>query len=91
MANPVQSVALGSAGSAIVAQTNSATLRTRVAVTLSTDYQRSPPPGYPNPNPGSAKSASLTAAPQTITSGTTVTLFSCEAAALVAAGSATYA
>ena len=90
-AAPVLPVALGLVGSTpIVAQSNSATLASRVAVTLSADYVRSAPPGYPNPNAGVASSSSLTASPQTISSGTTMKLFSCEAAALVAAGAATY-
>jgi hypothetical protein len=60
------------------------------AVTLSANYVRNPPPGWPRVDAG-APLPSYTASPQTIASGTTLTLFAAEAAALVNGGFATYA
>ena len=60
------------------------------AVTLSSNYVRKPPPGWPRVDAG-APLPSFTAYPQTIPSGTTLTLFAAEAAALVAGNFATYA
>ena len=65
------------------------TLASRVSTTIGgTDYVRSPPIGYPDPNPGVAGASSKTAFPQTIKAAAVVTLFSDEKAALVAAGAA---
>ncbi len=60
-------------------------------VTLKAAYRRSPPADYPRPDPGAPAAASLTATPRTIPAGTTLTLFSDEAEALIAAGFATAA
>lgn len=57
-------------------------------VTLSGDYARVIPPGYPDPNAGSEPKGSATATAKTILSGARVLLFKHEAAALVAAGKA---
>jgi hypothetical protein len=55
-----------------------------VAVTLSTDYAMTDPPGYPSrPNFTGTATPQF---PQTIASGLTITLLQPEAAALVAAG-----
>ncbi len=62
---------------------------TAVKVTLSTNYAMLDPPGYP-----SRPSFTGSATPQypfTVLSGATVTLLQPEAAALVAAGAASYA
>lgn len=64
-------------------------LASKVAVTLTGVYVRAPPPGWPRVDAG-APFPSYYAAPQTIQSGVTLTLFQAEAAALVAAGAATY-
>ena len=91
MAGPVLPVLLGVAGGVpIVAQVNSATMAQLVGVQLSQAYVRNPPPGYPVPQTGGAV-PELLAFPGTIPAGTTLTLFSDEAAALVAAGAASYA
>jgi hypothetical protein len=74
----------------ILAQVNSATLAVKRFVTLTANYDRQVPPGYPDPSPGGVISKSLTAFPQTIASGKRLQLFSCEAQALVTAGAATY-
>jgi len=60
-------------------------------VLLSANYQRSPPPAFPDANPGIAISTSPTAYPQTIPSGATVAFFAPEAAAIVAAAGGAYA
>ena len=65
-------------------------LATKRYVTLSANYARSCPADYPDPNPGLGAQASLTAASKMITNGTRVQLFAGEAAALVAAGAASY-
>jgi hypothetical protein len=78
-------------GSAITGQVNAATLdATKVHVTLSQNYVRNPPAGYPDANPGVAPGTSLTGWPQTVSSGSRILLFTDEAAALVAAGAAAY-
>jgi hypothetical protein len=82
---------LGTVGATpIVANVNSATLAAKRFVTLTANYDRHAPPGYPDPSPGGVISKSLTAFPQTITSSKRLQLFSCEAQALVSAGAATY-
>lgn len=55
-------------------------------VTLSHDYVRSPPAGYPNAVAGATPAINFTAFPQTILSGTRARFYQPEAAALVAAG-----
>ena len=59
-------------------------------VLLSANYARVPPPAWPRVDAG-APLPSLYVTPQTIPSGTTLTLYAAEAAALVNAGAATYA
>ena len=59
-------------------------------VTLSGNYARLIPPGYPEPNCGCEVSKRLTATPQTIPSGARVQFFVHEAAAIVAAGGGAY-
>jgi hypothetical protein len=70
-------------------------LDTKTTVVLSENYNRSLPggyeAGYPDPNPGSPPATSLTASPQVIASGKTVTLFTGEANALIALGAASLA
>jgi hypothetical protein len=84
-------IQLGMVGATqIVAQTNVATLATTAAVTLQANYARNPPPAYPTPEAGSAW-PNILAFAGTIPAGTTITVFSDEAAALVAAGAASYA
>jgi hypothetical protein len=61
-----------------------------VYVTLSANYARKTPGGYPVPPYPGLVASSLTASPQTIPSGTRLELFADEAAALVAAGAAAY-
>jgi hypothetical protein len=67
-------------------------LDSKVTVVLSSSYNRSLPAGYesgyPDPNPGSPPATSLTATPQVIPSGKTVTLFAGEGNALIALGAA---
>jgi hypothetical protein len=90
-ANPTLPVQTGLVGATpIIAQVNSATLASKIFVTLSSNYNRAPPPAYPDPNAGRAIFVSLTAYAQTIASGTRLQLFSDEAAALVGAGAAAY-
>jgi hypothetical protein len=60
-------------------------------VVLSADYHRAPPSEFPDPNPGSDVGKSFTAFPMTIHAGATLSTFAPEAAALVAAGAASYA
>ena len=59
-------------------------------VTLSGNYARLIPPGYPEPNCGCEVSKRLTATPQTIPNGSRVQFFAHEAAAIVAAGGGAY-
>ncbi len=59
-------------------------------ITLSNDYARSIPPGYPDPNAGSEVSKRLTQTARTITNGTRLQFFAHEAAAIVAAGGGAY-
>jgi hypothetical protein len=70
-------------------------LDTKITVVLSENYNRSLPAGrdagYPDPNPGAPVATSLTATPQVIASGKTVTLFAGEANALIALGAASVA
>lgn len=61
-----------------------------VAVTLSTDYAMLQPPGYPL-RPSFTGAASAEYPGQVATSGTTIMVLDCEAAALVNAGAAAYA
>lgn len=87
MASPIQ---LGTvAGAPIIAEVDSASLAVTRKITLSQTYDRAPPSDYPTANPGSpgnllAQSAAVFAP------GAVLTLFSDEAAALVAAGAAAY-
>ena len=71
----------------IVAQVSSGSLAVVARVTLSANYVRAPDPAYPICDAGSR---AYLAAPQTIPSGTVLNLYSDEAAALVAAGAASY-
>lgn len=64
----------------------SAGLATTQYVTLSGNYARLIPPGYPEPNAGAPAGTSKTAAPQTIASGARVKFFAHEAQALITAG-----
>jgi hypothetical protein len=59
-------------------------------VTLSADYARVLPPGFPDANAGAQIQTSFTAFPQTILCGTRVQFFAPEAAALVDAGAAAF-
>lgn len=59
-------------------------------VTLSSNYQRTPPMHFPDCNAGVKRGTSLTAGAMTLLSGTRVQFYAPEAAALVAAGAATY-
>jgi hypothetical protein len=93
MTAPVNSlpVVYGVANSApISGYVSTATLNSKSTITLTAAYARAVPGGYPDPNPGNPDS-SLTAYPQTIAEGVTLTLFSDEASALVGAGVASYA
>ena len=84
-------VNLGTANAvAIIAQVDTGTLAKAATVTLTQAYSRNPPPDYPVCNAGSAGNP-LAMSSFTFAAGATLTLFSDEAAALVAAGAATYA
>ena len=61
-------------------------LSSKLYVTLSANYARVIPPGYPDPNPGVNLATSKTATAQTIGSGSRVLFFKHEANAIVAAG-----
>lgn len=62
-----------------------------VKVTLSTNYAMICPPGFPS-RPGMTGADAIDLSyPRTILSGRTLSLLSCEAAALVTAGDAAYA
>ncbi len=88
--SPNLNVTLGTVnGSPIVANLDGANFNERQAVTLSADYVRSPPPDFPNSNPGTGNQRNYTAFPQTIPSGTVVIFFKAEVDALVNAGVAT--
>jgi hypothetical protein len=63
---------------------------TTVHVTLSSNYARVIPAGFPDANAGVAIATSPTAFPQTILSGQRVQFYAPEAAALVAAGAGSY-
>ena len=85
------SVNHGSVGATtIVSSLDSSGLAATRFVTLSGNYARVIPPGYPDPNAGALPSASKTAAAQTIANGTRVKFFADEAAALVAASAGAY-
>ena len=58
-------------------------------VTLSSNYVRVIPPGYPGAQAGSLPSTDKDAFPQTILAGATVAFYVPEAAAIVAAGAGT--
>jgi hypothetical protein len=90
-ANPTIPIVYGTVnGSPIAGACNSGTLAKTQSVTLgATAYVRSVPAGYPRPDEGAPVSSSLYAFPQTIAGGTRITVFSDEAAALIAAGAAT--
>lgn len=60
-------------------------------VTLSANYVRSAPPGFPELPPAGQAVKSRTVASSTLTSGQTYSFFAHEAAALVAAGAGSYA
>jgi hypothetical protein len=90
-ANPVLPVQTGLVGATpIIAQFNSATLASKVFVTLSSNYARNAPQSYPRPDAGAATATSLLASPQTILSGTRLQLYSDEASALVTGGFASF-
>ncbi len=59
-------------------------------VTLSANYARLIPAGYPDPNAGMGAQVSHTAYPKTILSGARVQFFAHEAAAIVAASGGAY-
>lgn len=59
-------------------------------VTLSQNYQRVIPVGYPNVNDGMQPATSPTAYPQTIASGKRVKFFAVEGQALVTAGAGSF-
>jgi hypothetical protein len=80
----------GSVGGSPIAGFTSAASWSLVFVTLSANYARDPPAGYPVPPYPGPVTASLTAFAQTIPSGTRLQLFADEAAALVQAGFAAY-
>jgi hypothetical protein len=90
MSNPTLPIVYGKVGATpITGNCNSATLAKLQTVTLgATAYVRSTPPGYPRPDAGAAISSSLYAYPQTIPGGTQITVYSDEAASLIAAGAA---
>jgi hypothetical protein len=77
-------------GTPITSNVASDDLATTRYVTLSSNYVRNCPLGYPNPHPGFGAQKSPTAYPQTILSGTRALFFAGEAAALVAAGAGAY-
>lgn len=62
-----------------------------VKVTLSANYVRSPPAGFPELPPPGQEVKKRTTAMSTLSSGTTFSFHSHEAAALVAAGAGSYA
>jgi hypothetical protein len=65
-------------------------LDSKQQVTLGgTAYIRSPPPEFPCADTGVAAYTSLLNGPHTIPGGTILTVFDCEALALIAAGAAT--
>ena len=61
----------------------------RQKVTLSSNYVRVIPPGFPNAQAGALPSTNADAYPQTILAGATVAFYVPEAAAIVAAGAGT--
>jgi hypothetical protein len=63
---------------------------TKQTVTLMYNYSRSPPPEFPVADTGDALATSYLVGPRTIPSGTVITVFACEAIALVAASVAHY-
>ena len=74
-------------GTPIAGYVNADMLKVKQSVTLNANYARNPPPTYTyNANAGAPVASSFTSHPQTIPSGTTITVFSDEAAALIAAG-----
>ena len=90
-ANPTLPITYGTvSGSPITGNVNSATLASKVFITLSANYARAVPPGYPRADAGAAIATSLLAFPQTIAGGTRLQLFSDEAQALVTAGAAAF-
>lgn len=62
-----------------------------VRITLSKDFAQEHPPGWPAPPSQTGVDAPHLHYPRTIASGTTVTMFACVAAALIAASAATAA
>lgn len=88
-------VAYGTVGSTpIVAIETAGNFDRRVMVTLGQTYVRSLPggaaAGYIDPNPSQVGNrVTTTGVPNTFSSGTTLTLFPAEAAALIAAGAGT--
>jgi hypothetical protein len=73
-------------GIAVKGNCGADTLAKLQTVTLSSDYARAPPPGYPVPNAGRQAKPDLYGYPQILPSGTVLTLFADEAGALVLAG-----
>jgi hypothetical protein len=74
----------------LLAKGNGANPWDQVKVHLSANYVTAAPPGYPN-RPPAGQAASKLGPSGTLASGVTVTLFSHEAAAVVAAGGGSYA
>ena len=83
-------VTLTGGPASIIAQVSTGSLAQMATVTLSAPYNRQPAPGYPTPDAGSPANP-LALSQYSFTTGSTLTLFSDEAAALVAAGAAAYA
>jgi hypothetical protein len=91
MTAPSHPIVIGTVGGSPITVETYGSVRgqpeTRVAVTLSANFVFAPPPGYPALGPAGSANQSH---PQTIASGTTLSLLKPEAVALVAAGAATY-
>ncbi len=83
-------ITYGAVGDSPIAGYTNAAAWDLIFVTLSADYARDPPAGYPTPPFPGPVTASLTAFAQTIPNGTRLQLFADEAAALVTAGAAAY-
>ncbi len=82
------STVLGTAnGQSIIAVSGLSNSWQRQTVTLLTGYTRNAP-SWPDANAGSFVATDPTAYPQTIPAGTVLTVYSIEAAALIAAGAA---
>ncbi len=91
MSNSTNQVSHGVAGVTPISSTmDASSLSSTRYVTLSANYARVIPPGYPEPNPGAPAANNATRSPKTILSGSRVLLFAHEAAAIVAAGAGAY-